>query len=153
MTVGPATALAGRRVLVIDDDASQASALALLLRLEGLAATSEDVPATALARMMVEPPDAVVLNVKMPGLSGPELLAAVRSRHPALPVLLVTGYDVHDPRLAAALASSGVSYLAKPVDLPGLIEQLRRLLDDREPVVVASAGGRAATAPGGRAAD
>lgn len=128
----PGTTLAGRRVVVIDDDASQATTLALLLRLEGVAATAEDVGATALARMMVEPPDAVVLNVKMPGLSGPELLAALRSRYPSLPAMLLTGYEAHDPRLATALASSGVSYLAKPVDLPRLIEQLARLLSDCE---------------------
>ena len=125
--------LARHRVVVVDDDIHQAAALAALLRLEGVAATSEHVAATALARMMIEPPDAIVLNVKMPGVSGTELLAALRVRHPHLPVLLLTGYDAEDPRLATALATRGVSYVAKPVDLPRLFELLARHLADRGP--------------------
>jgi DNA-binding NtrC family response regulator len=133
MAASSARLVARRRVVVVDDDIHQASALAALLRLEGVAATSEHIAATALARMMVEPPDAVVLNVKMPGVSGTELLAALRVRHPHLPVLLMTGYDAQDPRLAAALATCDVSYLAKPVELPRLFELLAQHLDDRGP--------------------
>lgn len=115
----------------MDDDPHQAAALASLLRLEGIAATSEHVAEAALARSMIEPPDAAVLNVKMPGVSGIELLALLRARHPGLPVVLWTGYDAHDPRLATALASDRVGYLAKPVALPRLIEVLARLFEDR----------------------
>ncbi|HEX8111654.1 MAG TPA: response regulator [Kofleriaceae bacterium] len=115
----------------MDDDANQAGALAALLQLDGVAAISEHVAAAALARAMIEPPDAIVLNVKMPGVSGTELLAALRARHPDLPVLLLTGYDMHDPRLAAALASGSVGYLAKPVELPRLVEMLGRLFEQR----------------------
>lgn len=128
-----AGSLVGRRVLIVDDDARQAAALASLLQIEGVAATSEDVAAKALARAMVEPPDAIVLNVKMPGLSGTDLLAALHARHPALPVLFLTGYEADDPRLAAALTSRRVSYLAKPAHLPRLLELLARLLDAPEP--------------------
>lgn len=115
----------------MDDDANQAGALAALLQLEGIAAISEHVAAAALERTMIEPPDAIVLNVKMPGISGTELLAALRTHHPDLPVLLLTGYDMHDPRLAVALASGSVGYLAKPVELPRLVEILGRLFEQR----------------------
>jgi CheY-like chemotaxis protein len=118
-----------RRILVVDDDAQQAGALATLLRLEGVAAISEHIAAAALAHSLIEPPDAIVLNVKMPGISGTELLAALRAHHPDLPVLFLTGYDAHDPRLATALASSNVGYLAKPVDIPKLIDMLGRLFE------------------------
>jgi DNA-binding NtrC family response regulator len=113
-----------RRVLVVDDERHQAAALAALLRLEGVAAMSEHVATAALARALIEPPDAIVLNVKMPGLSGTELLAAVRERYPDLPILLVTGYDAQDPRLVRALTARRVWYLAKPVALPSVIEML-----------------------------
>jgi DNA-binding NtrC family response regulator len=131
MTLPDPRLLAQRRVVVVDDDVHQASALAALLRLEGVVATSEHVAETALARMMIEPPDAIVLNVKMPGLSGTELLAALRVRHPHLPVLLMTGYEAHDPRLATALATRGVSYVGKPVELSRLCELLALHLGDR----------------------
>jgi CheY-like chemotaxis protein len=123
----------GRRILVVDDDAQQAAALAALLRLEGVAAISEHIAAAALARSLIEPPDAIVLNVKMPVVSGTQLLAALRARYPDLPVLLLTGYEAHDPRLATALASGSVGYLAKPVDMPRLIEMLGQLFEARGP--------------------
>jgi CheY-like chemotaxis protein len=133
LVASPTSLPVGRRVLVVDDDAQQAAALAALLRLEGVAASSEHIAAAALARSLIEPPDAIVLNVKMPGISGTELLAALRARYPDLPVLFLTGYEPHDPRLAAALASGSVGYLAKPVEMPRLIEMLGRLFEARGP--------------------
>jgi CheY-like chemotaxis protein len=124
--------LEGRQIVVVDDDPHQAVALATLLCSEGIVATSECVPAAALARMEADPPDAIVLDVKMPGLSGTELLAGLRAHHPDLPALLLTGYEWYHPQLAVAMASNHVAHFAKPVDLPKLIETLARLVEDRE---------------------
>lgn len=124
--------LEGRQIVVVDDDPHQAVALAMLLCSEGIVASSECVPAAALARMEAQPPDAIVLDIKMPGLSGTELLTALRARHPDLPALLLTGYEWYHPKLAIAMASSHVAHFAKPVDLPKLIEALARLVGDRE---------------------
>ena len=71
--------LHGSRVLVVDDEEGQAFALALLLREdEGILATSARDSNEALEQVKTSPIDAVVLDVKMPGLSGPDLLAVLR---------------------------------------------------------------------------
>lgn len=122
--------LAGRNIAVVDDEIDQAAALAALLRLEGIAATDEHVASTALTRFSREPPDAIVIDVKMPGLSGAELLSALRASHPALPAVVLTGFEPDDLRVQRALDSGRVSYLRKPLDLVELLEALSQLLDD-----------------------
>lgn len=127
------SSLAGRRVVVIDDDGEQADALALLLRMEGLKASSEVVPAAALARTISDPPDAIIVNVKMPGLAGTELLVAVRQHHPDLPALLMTGFEPHDQRLEPVLRWDRVSYLAKPVGMVEVLDALARVMGAADP--------------------
>lgn len=97
--------------------------------MEGLRASSEVVPAAALARTISDPPDAIIVNVKMPGFSGTELLAAIREHHPSLPALLMTGFEPHDHRLAPALRWDRVSYVAKPVVMVSVLDALARVID------------------------
>lgn len=123
--------LEGRKVVVIDDEASQAAALATLLCLEGIIASCENVSTTALERISLEPPDAIVLDIKMPRLSGADLLVAARSRDPGLPAVVLTGYQANDPRVEPVLAEDRVVYLQKPVDLSQLLDALARLIADR----------------------
>ena len=118
--------LRDRRVMVIDDDATQGAALASLLRDEGIAAAFEEGAARALERMLIEPPDAVVIDVKMPELWGTELFAALRARHPRLPAVFVTGFEQHHPRLREVLDGAQVGYVGKPVEMARLLDVLAR---------------------------
>ena len=128
-TVTEPHCLHGSRVLVVDDEGDQAFALALLLREdEGILATSARDSNEALEQVKTSPIDAVVLDVKMPGLSGPDLLAVLRKNHPGLPAVLLTGYERYDARLAHAMASGGVAYCAKPASPSTVVAALVRLL-------------------------
>lgn len=116
-------------MLVVDDEDDQASALALLLREdEGMLATSARDASEALEQVKTGPVDAVVLDVKMPGLSGPDLLAVLRKNRPGLPAVMLTGYDRYDVRVAPAMASGGVAYCAKPTTASTVVAALVRLL-------------------------
>jgi CheY-like chemotaxis protein len=70
--------------------------------------------------------DAVILDMRMPRLSGPEVLAALRKLAPDLPVLLFSGYERYqlDPAL---FADPNVGYLAKPMELDAFNAGLRAL--------------------------
>jgi len=70
----------------------------------------------------------VLTDLKMPGMSGWDVLEEVRRRHPRMPVLMVTGsiIDSSDPRLAAP----GVALVRKPVEARALEETLARVLDE-----------------------
>jgi CheY-like chemotaxis protein len=74
--------------------------------------------------------DLVLLDVKMPGMSGWEVLAELKRRSPALPVILTSGYTKEDstPPPAAAVPDA---YLPKPYDLGELTAQVRQLLPAR----------------------
>ncbi len=76
--------------------------------------------------------DLVVLDVKMPGMSGWDVLTELRRRAPALPVILTSGYTREDsgpPHDAPAPDA----YLPKPYELGELTTEVRRLLDRRRP--------------------
>ncbi len=76
--------------------------------------------------------DLVVLDVKMPGMSGWDVLAELRRREPALPVILTSGY-AQEESAPPADAAQPDAYLAKPYDLAELTTQVRRLLQPEDP--------------------
>jgi DNA-binding response OmpR family regulator len=79
------------RILIVDDEAAVANALAAAVKHQG------HVPAVArsgregLAAIEAEAPEAVFLDLVMPGLSGVELVREIRQRHPELPIVVLTG--------------------------------------------------------------
>ena len=106
-------------ILVVDDEASQRELLGGFVQSLGIdvreAASGEE----ALESIDRQPPDMMLLDVRLPGMSGVEVLAETRKRHPALRVLLITAHA--DLRQAVAALKSGADdYLAKPVDLDEL---------------------------------
>ena len=121
------TRLEGKRVLIADDDASAVSALASLLRDEGLIPMLASSGHQALARSREAPPDIVVLDVRMPGMGGLELLQGLREHSPGLPAVIVSGLP--DP---GDCDMPGVAWLPKPIDVDALVGCLARLVHDAE---------------------
>jgi putative nucleotidyltransferase with HDIG domain len=124
----PAATLA--RILVVDDDESIRVAMARYLRRAGyevaLAANGDD----AYARLTSERWDAMICDVRMPGLDGPELLVRALAHDRTLAVVMLTA--VNDAPTAADLLGRGASdYLVKPVELRALQDALLRALDRR----------------------
>jgi two-component system cell cycle sensor histidine kinase/response regulator CckA len=76
--------------------------------------------------------DLVILDVKMPGMSGWDVLAELKRRDPSLPVILTSGYTQEDSTPPADAAAPD-AYLPKPYDLAELTAQVRRLLIPRRP--------------------
>ena len=108
-----------RTILVVDDDPSQRELLGGFVESLGHgvqeAASAED----ALQSIHRKMPDMVLLDVRLPGMSGIEALAEIRTFADRLPVLLITAYA--DLRQAVAAMKGGADdYLAKPVDLDEL---------------------------------
>lgn len=99
-------------VLVVDDEAVSALALASFLRRRGLRATVALGGAQAFEAHLADPADALVTDMRMPGMGGAELVRALRARDPGLPVVVVTGYSGE----AAALPAERLSVVPKPVD-------------------------------------
>ena len=108
-----------RTILVVDDEPAQRRLLGGFVGSLGFATTEASSAEEALAAIRRSPPDMVLLDVRLPGISGIEALAEIRKIAGDLPVLLITAYA--DLRQAVDAVKSGADdYLAKPVDLDEL---------------------------------
>ncbi len=119
-------------VLVVDDDAAIRRSLERGLGLNGFAVrTAADGPG-ALAAIRRTPPDVLVLDVSMPGMSGIEVCARLRAEGQDLPVLMLSALDETADRIAG-LQAGGDDYLVKPFALQELVLRLQALLRRRPP--------------------
>jgi two-component system, NtrC family, response regulator HydG len=103
------------RVLVVDDEPSLLRALEALLRRKGYEVTGLDSPITATQKLASEDFDVALLDIKLPQLSGLELLSAVKHRRPEVEVIMMTGHATVETALAAVRAGA-YDYLTKPFD-------------------------------------
>jgi len=112
-------------ILVVDDEASQRELLGGFAARLGYRVREAASGEEALESIQREPPDLVLLDVRLPGISGIETLERIRESVPDLPVLLITAFA--DLRQAVAAMKGGAEdYLAKPVDL----DELRAAMAD-----------------------
>jgi DNA-binding NtrC family response regulator len=118
------------RVLVVEDDPSVRRTLAEILADEGYAVTTAGSAEEALAHLREPPPDIVLTDVRMPGMSGVDLLTLLRERLPATDVILMTAFE--DMSTAArAMREGAFDFLVKPLKLADVRGVLGRLVADR----------------------
>lgn len=115
------------RVLVVDDEPVLAEMITMALRYEGWDVTAASDGASAVAAARDARPDAVVLDVMLPDMSGLEVLGKLRDHLPGLPVLLLTARDAVEDRIAG-LSAGGDDYVTKPFSLEEVVLRLRGLL-------------------------
>jgi PAS domain S-box-containing protein len=122
-SAGERTAPHGRRVLVVDDDADAAETLAQLVEMFGHTPEIVYDGPSALERVCARPPDAVICDIGLPGMSGYEVARALRrDGPPGLQLVAVSGFgDPEDLRLAVEAGFD--AHVTKPAD-PAAIERL-----------------------------
>jgi DNA-binding NtrC family response regulator len=118
------------RILVVDDDETIRTSLAEALAGESTEVHTAESAEVALAGLAEAQPDVVISDVRMPGLSGIELLKVLRERAPTADVILMTAYD-DMPTVVSAMREGAFDFLSKPLDLYELRLVLGRLDDDR----------------------
>jgi DNA-binding NtrC family response regulator len=119
-----------RSILVVEDDERLRGSLARVL---GTIAADVRTAATAeqaLAQLAAAPVDLVITDVRMPGMSGLELLGLLRERAPDMAVVLMSAYD-DLPTVAAAMRDGAADFLVKPLDLHQLRAVVSRVFADR----------------------
>ena len=115
------------RVLIADDDVAVRSSLERALRLEGYEVTLAADGRSTLDEVITAPPDALVLDVRMPELDGLEVCRRLRAMADPTPVLMLTARDSVSDRVEG-LDAGADDYLVKPFALPELLARLRALL-------------------------
>jgi FixJ family two-component response regulator len=111
-------------VYVVDDDPSVRRAIGRLLRAEGYRVQTFASGAEFLRVPDSDDPACVVLDIRMPGLSGFELLECLSARRRVLPVILITGHS-EVPMATRATKIGCVGFLAKPFEDVALLSALR----------------------------
>lgn len=115
------------RVLVIDDDVAIRESLLRALRVEGYVAEGAVDGLDGLVRVAKDRPDAIILDVMMPGVDGLEVCRRIRSEGDHTPVLMLTARETVEDRVAG-LDAGADDYLVKPYALAELRARLRALL-------------------------
>jgi DNA-binding NtrC family response regulator len=118
-----------RRILVVDDEPEVRLALAETLG-SGVDVCAAEDGERALSKLATWMPDIVLTDVRMPGLSGLELLKLLRERAPGVDVILMSAFD-DMPTVVAAMREGAADFIAKPLDLHQVRRVLARTLDDR----------------------
>ncbi len=118
-------------VWIIDDDDAVRDSLAFLLTAEGLTVETFASAAAFLARHPGGGGGCIVTDVRMPGMSGTDLLEQVACMEgPALPVIVITGHgDI--PLAVEAMKKGAVDFIEKPCDDDRIVSAVRAALDHR----------------------
>lgn len=120
-------------ILVVDDDAPILRMLERTLEAEGYAVRTARDGGSALAEVERSAPEAIVLDLSMPGLDGLGVCRRLRAKGLALPILVLTARDALEDRVAG-LDAGADDYLVKPFAPEELLARLRALLRrGREP--------------------
>src|ERR1051325_4404850 len=117
------------RILIVDDDVALLSALpeAVRLRMEDVVVDTSESAAGALRRIAAANYDAVVADIKMPGMDGLALLAEIRALRADMPTLLMTGHGQR-ALVVQALRGGAFDFIEKPIDRDHFVASLRRAI-------------------------
>lgn len=116
------------QVLIVDDDRQLRQSFERLLAAEGyevrLAASGE----AGIAMVREQVPDALVMDVRMPGISGLEAYAAIREIEPRLPVIIMTAHGASDIAIEATKMGA-FDYILKPFDIPLMLKLIGQAVE------------------------
>src|SRR5438067_2026392 len=120
-------------VMIVDDDPDLLQALpeAVRLRMRGVTVDTADSAAAALDRIAAHDYDAIVTDIKMPGMDGLALLAEIRRHRPETPTLMITGHCEND-LVVHALRGGAYDFIQKPIDRDYFVASLYRAIQKRE---------------------
>lgn len=117
-----------KKIFFVDDDSRAGSLFKRFCRARPFDVETFTEPKKALDAVKKSPPALLVTDLKMPGMTGIELLQAVREMDDSLPVIIATGYSSVE-NAVEALRLGATDFLRKPYDMDELLHQIEQLLE------------------------
>lgn len=118
------------KVLLLDDEVEFGSALAERLRLRDYDATAVSQAEDALTFIRSDPPDVVLLDLRMPGMDGIEVLKIIKQINPSIEVIMLTGHG-DTQTVEQGMKSGAFQYVMKPIDIGELILRIDKAVKKR----------------------
>src|SRR6266700_3911766 len=121
------------QILLVDDDVALLQALpqALSLKMDNVQVDTCDSAFEALEQIQEHEYDAIVSDIKMPGMDGLALLEKIQELQPETPTLLITGHGDHDLAIQA-LRGGAYDFIQKPIDRDYLVAALQRAIQTHQ---------------------
>ena len=123
--------MSGPRVLIVDDEVETCALLSEIMEKEGYDVQATHDGSTALALATDKPPDVVLSDIQMPGMTGIELLSALFNQLPQSQVILLTAYGSLNTAVEGIKAGA-FDYLSKPFVLDEIRTVVRRAIDHKK---------------------
>jgi DNA-binding NtrC family response regulator len=112
------------KILLVDDEKEFLTVMSERMAARGMDVTTADSAQEALQQVESGTYDAIVLDLKMPGMDGIETLKAIKMRNPTLQVILLTGHATLEKGVEA-MKLGAMDFVEKPADLNTLTEKIR----------------------------
>jgi len=122
------------KVLIIDDEVEFATTLAARLKLREYSTQLATSGEEGLISLENNPPDVVVLDLKMPNLDGLEVLAQIKEINPTIETIILTGHGSFEAG-EEGMQLGAFDYLMKPVDLNLLLEKIKEAYEKRSQTI------------------
>ena len=119
------------RIFVIDDEAAMGENIQRMLKFPETTVTAYADPVKGLADALAKPPDLVLLDMRMPGMSGEEVFARLHEAHPGLPIVFLTAFGSVEGAVLA-MRNGAFDYLQKPFKREDLLLVVKRALSHAE---------------------
>jgi two-component system NtrC family response regulator len=118
------------RVVILDDEANMGRILVKTLTMEGLEARAFNDPRAGLEAIGEFQPDVLLTDMRMPGMTGMDVLRRARRDWPDLPILVITAFGTVEGAVEA-MREGAFNYITKPFEPGNLLAQIARALEHR----------------------
>jgi DNA-binding response OmpR family regulator len=115
--------MAEKSILLIDDEEAFVTTLQERLEMRGFPCRVAFNGESGLEMIASQPPDVIVLDLRMPGMSGVEVLRRIRRQWPGLPVIMLSGHG-SDQDFETCLSLGAAQYHKKPLDIGDLLDSI-----------------------------
>ena len=119
------------RILIVDDEINILSSLKEILTDEGYVVSIADDGLDALDKIQTDPPDVLLLDIWLPGMDGIEVLKTVKTYHPEIEVLIMSGHGTIDTAVKATKLGA-FDFIEKPFSIDHLTQSVRSVLNSKK---------------------